>query len=102
MSIVLDAVLKLIRTGAGQVPGRALWSFIDQILISGVNVLTTILLVRTLGLHWFGIYSMIMIGVQFLSTIQAAAILAPMMSLFDQRGNVSQSSYLSAVLLHHP
>lgn len=95
-----EALLKLIRTRPGGVPRRALWSFIDQILVSGVNVLTTILLVRALGLHGFGIYSMIMIGVQFLSTIQAAVILAPMMSLFDQRGNVSQSSYLSAVLLH--
>jgi O-antigen/teichoic acid export membrane protein len=100
MSKQIKSLLRLIKTGALRVPSRARWSFIDQIFISGVNVLTTILLVRALGLHEFGIYSMLMIGLQFLSTIQAAVVLAPMMSMFDQRGNISQSSYLSAVLLH--
>lgn len=82
------------------IPRRARWSFIDQALISGVNVLTAILLVRTLGLQDFGVFSLTLIGIQFLAGLQAAIILQPMMSLFDQRRQVSQSSYLAAMLLH--
>ena len=81
-------------------PVRARWSFADQILVSGVNFLTTVFLVRALGLQEFGIYSMVMIGVQFLAGLQMAGILAPMMSLFDQRGSVPAPAYLATVLLH--
>ncbi len=94
---------RIVRRAAGplaQMPTRVRLSFADQMLISGVNALTGIILVRWLGLHEFGIYSMILIGVQFLAVPQGAAILAPMMSLFDQRGDVSRSSYLAALLMH--
>ncbi len=84
----------------GDLPIRARWSFADQILVSGVNFLTTVLLVRTLGLQEFGTYSMVMIGVQFLAGLQMAGILAPMMSLFDQRASVPAPAYLTTVLLH--
>lgn len=84
----------------GNLPIRARWSFADQILISGVNFLTTVLLVRALGLQEFGTYSMVMIGVQFLAGLQMAGILAPMMSLFDQRASVPAPAYLATVLLH--
>jgi O-antigen/teichoic acid export membrane protein len=84
----------------GDLPARARWSFADQILVSGVNFLTTVLLVRALGLQEFGTYSMVMIGVQFLAGLQMASILAPMMSLFDQRASVPAPAYLATVLLH--
>ncbi len=84
----------------GDLPVRARWSFADQILVSGVNFLTTVLLVRALGLHEFGTYSMAMIGVQFLAGLQMASILAPMMSLYDQRGSVPAPAYLATILLH--
>jgi O-antigen/teichoic acid export membrane protein len=83
-----------------RLPSRFRWAFVDQILVSGVNALTAIILVRSLGLHAFGVYSIVLIGVQFLAVPQAAGILAPMMSLFDQRRDISRSSYLAAVLLH--
>lgn len=81
-------------------PTRVRWSLLDQVLVSGVNALTGVILVRSLGLYGFGVYSMVLIGIQFLAVPQGAAIFAPMMSLFDQRGLISQSSYLAAVLLH--
>jgi|CXWL01.1.fsa_nt_gi O-antigen/teichoic acid export membrane protein len=84
----------------GDLPIRARWSFADQILVSGVNFLTTVLLVRALGLQEFGTYSMVMIGVQFLAGLQMAGILAPMMSLFDQRGSVPAPAYLATILIH--
>lgn len=82
------------------VPARARWSFADQALISGVNVFTSIVLVRALGLHEFGVFSVVLIGLGFASSLQWAVIVAPMMSLFDQRGRVSQSGYLATILLH--
>jgi O-antigen/teichoic acid export membrane protein len=100
MKAHLESMHRLIKTGASGISERARWSFLDQVLISGVNVLTGVLLVRALGLQEFGEFSLVMIGVQFLAGIQSAIILAPMMSLFDQRGTISQSSYLTAVLLH--
>lgn len=78
---------------------RTRWSLIDQVLVSGVNLLTGILIVRALGMHAFGIFSVVLIGMQFLAGFQAG-INMPMMSLFDQRGSVSRSSYLATVLLH--
>ncbi len=96
----LGRILQLVMVPFVRIPERARWSFIDQILVSGVNFLTTVLLVRALGLQEFGVFSMIIIGVQFLAGLQSAAILGPMMSLYDQRGDVSRSSYLAALLLH--
>lgn len=93
-------IVRLAVVPFARMPTRVRLSFADQMLISGVNALTGIVLVRWLGLHEFGVYSMILIGVQFLAVPQGAAIFAPMMSLFDQRGDVSRSSYLAAVLVH--
>jgi O-antigen/teichoic acid export membrane protein len=96
----LGSFLQRVASPLARLPERARWSFIDQILVSGVNFLTTVLLVRALGLEEFGVFVMITIGVQFLAGLQGAGILAPLMSLFDQRGDISRSSYLAAVLLH--
>jgi O-antigen/teichoic acid export membrane protein len=94
------SIARLIATPLKRLPSRVRWSLVDQILVSGVNALTAVILVRSLGLHAFGVYSMVLIGIQFLAVPQAAGILAPMMSLFDQRRGISQSSYLAAVLFH--
>jgi O-antigen/teichoic acid export membrane protein len=91
---------RLITSAISGVPERARWSFADQVLISGVNLLTGVLLVRALGLHDFGVFTLALIGIQFLASLQSSGILAPMMSIFDQRGAISQASYLAAVLLH--
>lgn len=82
------------------VSARARWSFVDQALISGTSLMTAILLVRTLGLHEFGLFALVMIAVQFAANIHGAVIIDPMMSLFDKRGRVSEKSYLAAVMLH--
>lgn len=83
-----------------RMPSRARYSFADQAMISGVNALVGIILVRFLGLHAFGVFSMALIGILFLAIPQGALILGPMMSLYDQRGSISRSSYLAALLAH--
>lgn len=90
---------ELIWTRLSSISARTRWSLADQALISGVNVLTGILLVRVLGLHDFGVFSLAYVSILFLGGFQMG-ITGPMMSLFDQRGPIRQSSYLAAVLLH--
>ena len=77
--------------------GRALWSILDQALVSGVNLLTGILLVRTLGLRDFGNYALITVVAQSIAVLQLAAVISPLMTLFEQRGPISRGSYLTAV-----
>lgn len=86
-------------TRLSRISARTRWSLIDQVLISGVNVLTGILLVRTLGLVEFGVYSFMIIGMSLMTGVQVG-VTGPMMSLFDRRGSISQGSYLAAVILH--
>lgn len=86
-------------TRLSSISARTRWSLADQALISGVNVLTGILLVRMLGLREFGLFSLAYVSMLFLGGFQVS-ITGPMMSLFDQRGPIRQSSYLAAVLLH--
>ena len=81
-------------------PGRVRWSFVDQVLVSGVSFLTGVILIRALGLETFGVYALVMVGVQFLAGVQQSLILSPLMSLFEQRGEVTPSRYLAAVLAH--
>ena len=95
----LASLRHLIWTGVSKLPHRARWSFIDQALISGVNVLMGIILVRSLGLREFGVFSLASLVILFLSSFQVG-ITSAMMSLFDRRGSIDRSSYLAAVLLH--
>ena len=81
-------------------PRRVRWSFVDQVLVSGASFLTGVILIRALGLEVFGAYALVLVGVQFLTGVQHSVILSPMMSLFDQRGDVSPARYLGAVVVH--
>lgn len=81
-------------------PRRVRWSFIDQVLVSGASFLTGVILIRALGLEAFGVYALILVGLQFAAGVQEALILNPMMSLFDQRGDVPARRYLGVVMVH--
>lgn len=82
------------------VSGRVKWAFVDQALVSAGNLLFGIVMARYLGLHDFGVFTLIYMWIQLLAAVQTAGILAPMMSLFDQRGDVPRGAYLAVVLLH--
>jgi O-antigen/teichoic acid export membrane protein len=78
---------------------RPRWAILDQAVLSVSNLLMSIVLVRALGMHEFGIYSLVLIGLQLPSALQLAGILSPMMSSFDQLA-VTRFSYLATILLH--
>jgi O-antigen/teichoic acid export membrane protein len=60
------------------------WLFADQALVSGCNFLTTAVLARGLGVHAFGIFSVLYIVLLYLSAIQLSLIVSPMMTLAPQ------------------
>jgi O-antigen/teichoic acid export membrane protein len=70
------------------------------LLVSGASFLTGVILIRALGLEAFGVYALILVALQFTAGVQEALILNPMMSLFDQRGDVPARRYLGVVLMH--
>lgn len=71
-------------------------ALLDQGMVSGVNLLVTILLGRTLGLEGFGEYTFGWMMVLLASSIQQAALLTPMKSLAPQQTNIK--AYFTASL----
>lgn len=99
IKVRIASAARFVAASAAKVPYGARWSFLDQMLVSGVNVLTGIVLVRALGLHDFGVFSLATLVMLFLNGVQVG-VTSPMMSLFDRRGSIDRSSYLATVLLH--
>ena len=56
----------------------------DQAIVSGVNFLLGIMLVRNIGLHSFGTFSMVLIVVLGIVAINQALITAPLQSKIDE------------------
>ena len=61
--------------------GRGVYALVDQIQISGSNFLSTIVLVRGLGLPEFGKFSIAYILLLYANALQASFIAFPMLSL---------------------
>lgn len=74
---------------------RNQWLLADQVLVSGMNFLTTAMLARMLGVHSFGIFSIFYIVLQYINSIQSALIVSPMMSFAPQMQDAEEHrSYL--------
>lgn len=57
-----------------------IWSLADQILVSGSNFLTGIVLARTLGIEAFGAYVVAQMYLLYANTFQASLVVSPMMT----------------------
>ena len=75
------------------------WAMMDQILVSGVNFITTILLARFIGVEEFGIFSLVWMAILFANSFQHALILAPLMSLAPNISN-NIGQYCGTLLIH--
>jgi O-antigen/teichoic acid export membrane protein len=74
------------------------WLFADQLLVSGVNFLTSAMLARMLGVHGFGVFSMFYIVLQYSNSVQGYTIVFPMLSLAPQLTvKREQESFLAGV-----
>ena len=75
------------------------WALVDQAMVSGVNFLTGIILVRYLGLEEFGRFTLAWLIVLFFNSIQFAAVISPMMSIGPKQAEIEFPQYYGAVLL---
>lgn len=79
-------------------PGREIWALTDQSVVSATNFLTAVMLVRFMGLHEFGIFTLAWMSVLFVNSIQSALIIAPMMSIGPKQEEKNRPSYYGAVV----
>src|SRR5882724_12850772 len=57
------------------------FAFLDQLLVSSSNFLTGILLARAFGIFEFGRFALAWMFVEFIGSLQAAAIIQPMLNI---------------------
>lgn len=75
------------------------WAIADQMIVSGANFLTTIMIARFLGLEEFGRFSLAWMIVMFATGIQHAFVISPMMSIGPKQSNAETHCYYGAVLI---
>jgi O-antigen/teichoic acid export membrane protein len=79
--------------------GHEAWALTDQAVLSGTNFLTNVLLARFLGLREFGVFALAWMAVLFVSSLQSALIVAPMMSVGPQQTKEQRPFYFAAVVV---
>lgn len=75
------------------------WALADQIMVSGVNFLTGILIARYLGLNEYGRFTLIWMVILFCNSFQQAGIIAPMMSFGPKQALHDEPTYYGSVIL---
>jgi O-antigen/teichoic acid export membrane protein len=78
--------------------GQINWGLADQVVVSGGNFLTTLLLARSLGVEEFGRFTLAWMVVLFAGHLQQALILAPMMSI-GPKEQARAPAFFGAILL---
>ena len=73
------------------------WAFIDQVMVSGANFATGILLARACGIYEFGRFSLVWLFVEFLGSLQFAAIIQPMLNIGPKQDASDVEAYYQAV-----
>jgi O-antigen/teichoic acid export membrane protein len=80
--------------------GRETWALTDQAVVSGTNFLTTMMLVKFMGLTEFGVFTLAWMSIQFVNSLQTALIVAPMMSVGPKQEEKDRPFYFGAVVFH--
>lgn len=73
------------------------WALADQIVVSGTNFATIMLLGRVLGTSGLGLFALAWMVVLFAGSIQGALIVSPLMSLGPQRPESELGAYVAAM-----
>ena len=81
-----------------QFMGREIWALTDQSIISATNFLTSVMLLRFMGLREFGVFALAWMAVLFVNSLQTALIVAPMMSIGPKQEEMDRHSYFGAVV----
>ena len=78
--------------------GRETWALTDQAVVSATNFLTSVMLLRFMGLREFGVFTLAWMSVLFVNSIQTALIVAPMMSIGPKQEEKDRPFYFGAVV----
>ncbi|MCK6445174.1 MAG: hypothetical protein L6Q99_02170 [Planctomycetes bacterium] len=78
--------------------GRSALVAADQALVSGSNLLVTVLLVRALGLAEFGRFSLWWMALVFVQSLQQACVTTPLYSIGPKESRSADSDYHAAAL----
>ena len=79
--------------------GRELSALGDQALVSGANFATNVILARVLGVREYGVFALSWMALLFVSSLQWAFIVSPMMSVGPKQEQHNRPSYYGAVLV---
>ena len=79
--------------------GRESWAIADQALVSATNFLTNVIVARNLVIEQFGIFSVAWMALLFISSMQMANIISPMMSLAPKTPAEDRPAYFGALIL---
>lgn len=79
--------------------GREAWALTDQAVVSATNFLTSVMLLRFMGLREFGVFILAWMSVQFVNSLQTALIVAPMMSVGPKQEEKDRPFYFGAVIV---
>lgn len=75
------------------------WVIADQVLVSGLNFLTGVILARFLGVENYGQFVILYAVLLYANNIQVALILAPMLSIIPQiNSQIKRTKYLNGIL----
>ncbi|MEM6803929.1 MAG: hypothetical protein AAF696_21165, partial [Bacteroidota bacterium] len=90
----MKKIWNLFRSLANMNPSTKITLF-DQAIVSGSNFFLAILLTRLSGLDAYGYFALGWLLLLFISSLQQAFIMAPMMSLAPKKKGVIRESYLT-------
>ena len=81
-------------------PNRLMrFAFLDQAVASGGNFVAAILLARALGIYEFGRFALAWMLVEFVGSLQFAAIIQPMLNIGAKQGEADRNRYYHAVIV---
>jgi O-antigen/teichoic acid export membrane protein len=74
------------------------FAFLDQVLVSGGNFVGGILLARAFGVHEFGRFTLAWMLVEFMGSLQFAAVIQPMLNIGPKQEESDGDRYYHAVV----
>lgn len=80
--------------------GPVVWALADQMVVSGISFLSSILVARCLGLEDFGRFALAWVAVFVCQNLHGALITGPLMTLGAAWKTSGRRAYLGAVLQH--
>lgn len=81
--------------------GHINWALADQVMVSGSNVLTGILLARFLGVDGFGTYSLAWAVLLLVASVHLPLIVGSMMSIGPKQSAEEAPGYYGAVIIQN-